>query len=188
MGVNDDDWEEIDNARAIALASVLGEVDGGVFHAPHPFYLGGNADVRAFHKHIPGVVYVTTDLTGKPDACYADYELMICHREPTNWGPNIISRLAPYTQTAYIGSGETMDIAASAPADSSIVAFLFDTYDTFTLYGQTFELRLCIGITKPELNFKMQTDGPTLKNLLKQNGVYPFTDLHRKSIQMPKSG
>ena len=100
MGVNDDNWEEIDNARAIALASVLGEIDGGVFHAPHPFYLGGNADVRAFHKHIPGVVYVTTDLAGKPDAFYADYELMICHREPTNWGANIISRLAPYTQTA----------------------------------------------------------------------------------------
>ena len=80
-----------------------------------------------------------------------------------------------------------MDIAASAPADSSIVAFLFDTYDTFTLYGQTFELRLWIGITKPELDFKMQTDGPTLKNLLKQNGVYPFTDLHRKSIQMQKA-
>ncbi len=49
---------------------------------PQSFRLVGNADVRVFHKHIPGVVYVTTDLTGKPDACYADYELMICHREP----------------------------------------------------------------------------------------------------------
>ncbi|MEQ1827580.1 MAG: suppressor of fused domain protein [Pirellula sp.] len=188
MGVNDDEWEEIDNARAVALSSVLGEIDEGVFHSPHPFSLGGNADVRAFHKHIAGVVYVTTELTGKPDACYADYELMICHRKDTNWGPNVISRLAPYTQTAYIGGGETMDIALSAPRNSTIVAFLFDTYDTFSLFGHRFELRLCIGITQLELDFKMKTDGPTLKALLQQYSVYPFTDLHRDSIPLPKIG
>jgi hypothetical protein len=26
---------------------------------------------------------------------YADYELMICHRSPEEWGLNVISRLAP---------------------------------------------------------------------------------------------
>lgn len=188
MGVNDDDWEEIDNARSIALSMTLGEIDSSVFHSPIPFSLGGNADVRAFYKHIPGVVYVTTELTGKPDACYADYELMICHRNPIDWGPNIISRLAPYTQTAYIGSGETMDIGPSCPEGSTIAAFLFDTYDTFTLFDHPFELRLCIGITQAELDFKFKTDGPTLTELLKRNSIYPFTDLYRDSIPLPPTG
>ena len=106
----EDDWEEVSDARAVALASVLGPGDGMLFHAPHPFALGGNADVLGFFQHLPGAVYVTAELTGKPDACYADYELMICHRAESDWGPNVISRLAPYTQQAYIGSGETMDI------------------------------------------------------------------------------
>ena len=73
----EDDWKEVWDARADALAKILGQGHDNVFHAPHPFALGGNADVMAFHHHLDGVVYVTAELTGKPDACYADYELMI---------------------------------------------------------------------------------------------------------------
>jgi hypothetical protein len=131
----DDDWEEVWDARADALAQVFGRGHDRVFHAPHPFALGGQADVIAFHQQQKAVVYVTAELTGKPDACYADYELMICHRSPQDWGPNIISRLATYTQEAYIGAGESMDIDSATPPASRIKAFLFDTFATFTLFG-----------------------------------------------------
>src|SRR5262249_33550523 len=68
----EDDWGEVWDARADALAHVLGQGHDNVFHAPHPFALGGNADVMAFYHHLKGVVYVTAELTGKPTACYAD--------------------------------------------------------------------------------------------------------------------
>lgn len=178
----EDDWEEVSDARAVALASALGPGDGMVLHAPHPFALGGNADVLAFFQHLPGVVYVTAELTGKPDACYADYELMICHRAASDWGPNVISRLAPYTQQAYIGSGETMDIDDATPKNSRIKAFFFDTYASFTLFGQECDLRLCLGITKQELQFKMDHGPEKLLELLKRHGVYPYTDLERDSV------
>lgn len=182
MGVSeDDDWQEVCEARSIALAAVLGPDDGMVFHAPHPFVLGGNADVLGFYGHIPGAVYVTAELTGKPDACYADYELMICHRSRSDWGPNIISRLAPYTQHAFIAAGETMDIDDATPAHSRIKAFLFDTYATFRLYDHDFDLRLCIGITKAELKFKMEHGPDALLAALKHQGIYPYTDLERDS-------
>jgi hypothetical protein len=71
------------------------------------------------------------------------------------------SRLAPYTQEAYIAAGESTDIDDATPAQSQIKAFVFDTYGTFTLFGQDNELRLC---------------------LLKRHGVYPFTDLGRDSV------
>ena len=180
----DDDWEEVWDARANALAQVLGQGHDNVFHATHPFSLGGNADVMAFHHHLKGVAYVTAELTGKPQACYADYELMICHRLPDDWGPNVISRLAPYTQEAYIGAGESMDIGPATPAQSQIEAFLFDTYGTFTLFGQRNELRLCIGITKAELQFKMEHGAEKLLALLKDHGVYPFTDLERATVPL----
>src|SRR5262245_29032344 len=112
------DWEEVWDARADGLQRVFGQGYDQVYHAPHPFALGGNADVMAFHHHLKGVVYVTAELTGKPDACYAEYELMVCHRSPQDWGPNVISRLAPYTQEAYIGSGESMDIDDATPPES----------------------------------------------------------------------
>jgi hypothetical protein len=185
MGVSaDDDCRGVSDARAAALASVLGPGDGIVFHALHPFVLGGNADVLAFHQHLPGAVYVTTELTGKPGGCYADYELMICHRARSDWGPNVISRLAPYTQQAYIATGETMDIDGATPKESRIKAFVFDTYATFTLFSQEFELRLCLGITKHELEFKMGHGAVKLLDLLKRHGVYPYTDLERDSVPL----
>lgn len=185
MGVTaDDDWKEVSDARAIALASVLGPGDGMVFHAPQPFVLGGNADVLGFYQHLPGAAYVTTELTGKPDSCYAEYELMICQRTQSDWGPNIISRLAPYTQQAYIGAGETMDIDDATPKDSQIKAFIFDTFATFKLFEHDFELRLCLGITKRELQFKMEHGPNALLDRLKRYDVYPYTDLERDSVPL----
>lgn len=180
----EDDWREIWDARADALAQVFGRSHDQLFHARIPFAFGGQADVMAFYHHVEGVVYVTAELTGKPMASYADYELMICHRSPQDWGANVISRLAPYTQEAYIGAGESMDIDTATPADSRIKALIFDTYATFVLFGEQYELRLCIGITRPELQFKMQHGPEKLLDLLKRRGVYPFTDLERDSVPL----
>jgi hypothetical protein len=186
MGATDDedDAEEVWNARADALARALGSGHDEAYHAPHPFSLGGNADVMAFYHHLSGAVYVTAELTGKPDRSYADYELMICHRARDDWGPNVISRLAPYTQEAYIAAGESMDIDQATPPESKIKAFLFDTYTTFPLFGEENELRLCMGITKAELQFKMKHGPEKLLELLKRHGVFPFTDLDRDSVPL----
>src|SRR5207244_1666960 len=101
-----------------------------------------------------------------------------------DWGPNVISRLAPYTQEAYIGAGESMDIDSATPANSEIKAFLFDNYASFTLFGKVNHLRLCVGITKPELQFKIKHGAERLLALLKRHGVYPFTDLDRDSVPL----
>ena len=77
-----------------------------------------------------------------------------------------------------------MDIDSATPVQSRIKAFLFDTYATFTLFGRKNELRLCIGITKPELQFKMQHGADKLLKLLKRHGVYPFTELERDSVPL----
>jgi hypothetical protein len=77
-----------------------------------------------------------------------------------------------------------MDIDQATPPESKIKAFLFDTYGTFTLFGQDNELRLCIGITKPELEFKMKHGPDRLIERLKRANVYPFTDLGRDSVPL----
>ena len=137
-----------------------------------------------FSHHLDGVAYVTADLTGKPDACYADYELMICHRAPGDWGPNLISRLAPYTQQAYIGAGESIDIASATPAGSRIKAFLFDTYGAFLSVWARERASALHRITKPELEFKLRHGPERLLELLKRHGVHPFTDLDRDSVPL----
>jgi hypothetical protein len=183
MGANDDDdWEEVWDARMAALERVFGSSREEVYHAPHPFALGGQADVVAFSMQPQGVAYVTAELSGKPDASYADYELMICHRKDDSWGPNVISRLAPYTQEAYIHASDSMDIGEATPKDSTIKAFLFDDYGSFELFGETFQLRLCLGITQDELEFKLKVGAEQLLTALKASGIYPYTDLRRSSV------
>lgn len=177
----DSDWEEVWDTRIEALCEILGELEN-VFHAPQPFQLGGNADVLRFPNHIEGNVYVTAELTGKPNEVYADYELMICTPGDSDWAANVISRLAPYTQEAYLHSGDTMDIDSATPEDSLINALIFDTYASFEMFGETFDIRLCMGITKDELQYKKDNDSDSLIKKLKNANIYPITDLTRKSV------
>jgi Suppressor of fused protein (SUFU) len=174
-----DEWEEVWNARLQALEQVLGPCTQ-TYHAPFPFYLGGQADVVAFGEHLEGMVYVTAELTGKREELYADYELMICDRGQDTWGANLISRIAAYSQEAGISAGDTMDIEPGVPEGSTIKALIFDNYSTFDLFGETYNLRLCIGITQEELQFKMKYGSHALLERLKKEKIYPFTDLYRK--------
>ena len=177
------DSREVAEVRAEALAKVLGP-SGNLYHSRHPLAFGGNADVLAFFQHLIGVTYVTADLTGEPERCFAEYELMICHRTPSDWGPEAISRLAAYVLNTHIHAGETMDIDDPRLRGSQITAFVFDTYATFNLYGRPCELRLCLGITRQELEFNMKHGPDLLLDRLKQHGVYPYTDFDRDSVPL----
>ncbi len=177
--------DEVWEARAEGLGESLEADYCNVLHCPHPFALGGNAEVIQFDDHIEGSVYVTIDLTGKPGDSYAEYELMICHRDDTTWGADIISRLAPYTLKSHIAAGETMDLDQSTPTESRIKALIFDTYQTFKMFGATYELRLCMGITKDELQFTFDHGPKPLLAKLKEARVYPYTDLNRHSVLKP---
>ena len=147
--------------------------------SPRPFRIG-RADVVAFGEHLEGVVYVTAELTGNREAPDADYELMICDRGQDIWGADAISSLAAYAQGTRISAGDTMDIGPSVPKGSTIEALIFDNYSTFALFGETCNLRLCIGITREDLQFKMKYGSNALLERLKREKVYPFTDLYRR--------
>ena len=133
---------------------------------------------------MPGATYVTAELTGKPNAVYADYELMVCHRQKSDWGPNAVSKIAVYSQQAYINDGDSIDLADGVPDGSEIAALIFHTYDTFELYGTSYDLRLCLGITKDELDFKVANGPAALIQRLKQHNTYPYTDFDRASIPL----
>src|SRR5947208_337975 len=86
----------------------------------------------------------------RPSDDMGNYELMICHRDQEDWGPNIISRLAYYTLETKIDPGETMDLGEAAPEGSTIAALLFFPYAKFTVRRRKAGLLLCMGITKDE--------------------------------------
>lgn len=183
-----DSWKETWDAREGALKSVLGETDGNVLHAMRPFVLGGQADVLIFPKHLPGGrVAATCELLGEESQIrnsLGTYELMIAHRDQSDWGANIISRLARYTCDALLEPGHTMDIGSAAPKGSTITAFLYCDYARFTYRDQKAGLLLCLGITADELKHCMRGETATVLAALKAAGIYPYTDLFRRSVML----
>ncbi|SFH56590.1 suppressor of fused domain protein [Planctomicrobium piriforme] len=180
-----DDWAELWNARQALLESILGPAEDIVHHAPVPFELGGDADVLEFTQKIPGVTYVTADLTGsslsKPNT-NGQYELMICLREKADWAPYLLSRLGAYTCGTVLEPNDTMDIALSIPQPTNLTALLYVDYASIVLKGRRAGLLLCLGITADELELARNEGVEELLSRLKKSGVYPYTDLARSSV------
>jgi hypothetical protein len=182
------DWQQAWNARKGALESVLGPAEDTVLHAMVPFHMGGQADVLVFRKHVAGRVAATCELLGDPSQkpnLLGTFELAIAHRDDSDWGPSVISRLARYTCDAQLQPGQTMDIGPAVPPKSTISGFLFDDYKRMTYADADAGLLLCVGLTPDELEACKQGKRQMVYDALIAQGVYPFTDLFRPSVLKP---
>lgn len=183
----DDDWQVWWNARIDAMRPVLGEPEDGVFHAPIPFYLGGTADVIAFRHHVDGIVYVTNDLIGDEQQIQNEdgyFELMLCLRSDDDWpaAPGVLSNFARYTTQARLDRYDTMDFGPAFPEGTTLAAMFFIPYAAFTVRGLPASLLLCLGITDAELRAAHDGSVDDIMRLLKQAGVFPYTDPYRESV------
>ncbi len=170
------------------MESVFGTSDGTVSHARVPFQFGydagGRADVVHFREYVAGVVYATCYLVGSGDQianCLGEYELAVCHRVEEPWGAELISRLAYSTLEARLEPGQTMDVGPFAPDGSTISALMFEEFARFTFHGKSAGVLLCIGVTADELAACRRGQRERVQRTLRAKGVYPFTDLHRRS-------
>ena len=186
------EWQKVWDGRIAALTPILGKPADMVLHALIPFQLGGSADVLPFPDYVPGVTYVTADMTGADVGQIAsslgNYELMICAKQELQKAGDFIANLARYTCETKIEPGETMGVGACF-GDSTIRALLLahpaEKPVHFEFLGQRYGLLLCIGITEEELAFKQANGSSGLLALLKQHGVFPYTIPDRPSVPLP---
>jgi hypothetical protein len=181
----DDDWQEWWDARQEAFESILGPADDRVFHAIIPLYLGGDADVLLFRPHGMGVTYVTSDLIGDDGQIpneLGNYELMMCLRTEEDWAPSLISGLARYTLEVQLNPWETMDIGPALPEGSTLSALAFVPHVQFKVRDRDCGLLLCLGITSEEFEAYHERGPAFVLDLLKEGGIFPFTDLRRRCV------
>jgi hypothetical protein len=188
--LSDYEYEEWWKSRKIALEAILGPCEDNVHHSAKPLYLGGHADVLEFHHYVPGRAYVTADLigvSGQLQSLLGNYELIICTRESSSWAPNIVSKLAKYTLDEPIQPGDIMDLGDAAPEGSNITGLLFTEPDlknnVFDVRGIKGGLLLCIGITAEELIICQQRRSNELIRQLKEQEIFPYTDLARRTVR-----
>jgi hypothetical protein len=182
-------WQQSWDARVQALEGILGKCDGTVYHAPPPLHMEGYSDVLRFRNFNSGVTYATCDLIGSrrqvPNTS-GNYELMMCCREESAWAPAILSRLAKYTFDAAVHIGDTMELVHAVPSGSNLVALLFAAPDvpspTFEVQGRPASIVLCLGITSGEFSACKSHSSQVVLRMLKEKGVFPFTDLLRPPV------
>lgn len=189
------EWQKVWDARIAGLTPILGKPADKVLHAVIPFQLGGSADVLSFPEYVPGITYVTAEMTGEDvgqrPTSLGNYELMICARQELQKAGDLISQLARYTCDAELEPGETMDLGTFF-GDSTIRALLFanpcEQSVRFEFLGKRYGLLLCVGITAEELAFKQGRGSEALLALLKQHGAFPHTTPDRASVPLPGRG
>lgn len=188
---NDGEWEALWDERLALLESQFGTAEDLVGHARVPLEFGveagGAADLLYFKKWVPGRLSVTADLIGAEGQIANDqgvYELAICHRNDETWGPNIISRLANYTFEIPLHPGESMDIDSVVPEGSTVVAFLFCDVARFEFRCKPAGVLLCLGITAEELSACRAGRTEQVLGALRAAGVFPYTDLRRRSVSV----
>lgn len=177
-------WEE----RIKAIEPFLGPADNTVLHSMIPLEFVpelGSADVITFRRKLDGIAYVTANLIGnynQIENSLGNYELMICHRQESDWGPDLVSRLAHYTCQQRIDPGHTMALGPPFTDGSTIKALLFAEFARFQLAQKQCGLLLCIGITVGELAECKERQAAFVQKRLDFEGVFPFTDLERTSL------
>jgi hypothetical protein len=184
-----DEWKKIWDARLAALIPILGKDSDYVDTAVPPFYMGGFADVMEFPSYVPGMTYVTGELTG-PGTCQipnslGQYELMVCVKEKNPRAADMVSRLSRYTCDAKVKPHDVMDLK-NFFHDDTIRGLVFanpqEPPPSFEVLGQKCGLLLCIGITQNELDFADAEGSAKLLDLLKKNKIFPYTIPNRPSV------
>ena len=195
-----DAWYE---RKSELMASVLGEPADWVMHAIIPYEVGGRLDQYYFSSRKTGTAIATKELSLLPDRGPSNdrlnsYELVGFMRPPFNREDagnldtpagridrrldTFLNALARYSEQATLNRYATSAVPKGSENEAEYPLVIFDEYARFELGNdQTFGLLAVIEIFPSEFEYKQENGGDALMDLLKQEGVYPFSDPDRET-------
>ncbi len=83
---------------------------------------------------------------------------------------------------AMFDDGHTVDISELAGDESSLRGLVIERYAAVTIDNAPYALLRVHGITAEELEFATRKGSEALLKRLKARGVYPNTDIRRRSV------
>ncbi|MEQ8846581.1 suppressor of fused domain protein [Botrimarina sp.] len=186
------------------MNSVLGEEAEWVLHALIPYEIGGSLDSYYYRSPTSGTAVATKELSllphqGPSNDRLTTYELVGFMRGPfaredvnnPNTPAGIVERrlrsflnlIARYSEEATLNRFETCAIPTENVDESEYPLVVFDEFARFEIDANTtFGLLAVIEILPTEFEYKQQYGGDALIDLLKQEGVYPFTEPDRTPV------
>jgi len=185
------------------LENVLGKMYGLVGHAIIPFSIGGAVDMYYFPNHIEGTGFATMELldpngNGPLKNRIGTYELVAFTKydyndnqeNPTPF--NLIERKAcgfltkigMYSSQAVLNPKETIEVPNGNGEENTCL--VLDLYEPdgkkFKIGDREHHLLLCLQVFRSEMDYARQFGSDELFKILKEKGVYPYSDLDREPV------
>ena len=184
------------------LENVLGKMHGMVGHAIIPFSIGGAVDMYYFPNHIKGTGFATMELlnpdgTGPKPNRIGTYELVAFTKlsyndneeEPTEFNKierrfcGIFTTIGNYCTQAILNPNETIEVPNGTDENNCLI---LDNYKSenkeFKIGQRNHHLLLCLEVFRSEMEYARKNGSGKLIELLKENGIYPYSDLDRKPV------
>ncbi|GAA3521383.1 hypothetical protein GCM10022393_39690 [Aquimarina addita] len=189
--------------KSKGLEDVLGKMHNMVGHAIIPFAIGGTVDMYYFPNHIKGTGFATMELldpdgNGPLQNKLGTYELVAFTKfdynpiEETQTPFNLIERKAcgfltsigMYSSQAILNPKETIEVPNGENEENTCL--IFDLYEPdgkkFRIGGREHHLLLCLQVFRSEMDYARQNGSDELFKILKEKGIYPYSDLDRDSV------
>ncbi len=195
----EDKWYE---EKSQLLESYLGKEHDMVMHAIIPYEVGGTLDFYYYPNDIEGTAIATKELTfsckkSSSNDKYNKYELVMftkhtldleqANDENTAFGKAhrnitaILNPMASYSEQAKLNPNETCEFPADMEGIGGKCLMLSD-YNSKKEGKEDFGVMVVIEIFRSEMEFVMQSGGAELIVLLKDKGMYPYSDMDRKPV------
>ena len=198
----DEESDQFYNDKENTLEKVLGESNGLVGHAIVSFAVGGAVDMYYYHNGILGTGFATQELiepdgTGPVPNRLGTYELVAFTKHkyvnvPIGEGSfgkierricGIFTGIGNFSFQAKLEPGETCELPDN---DEPNKCLIFDQYQEqgqdFIINGKEYGLLLVMEVHRDEMEYARQNGSSELLKILKQKGVYPYSDLDRESV------
>jgi hypothetical protein len=134
-------------------------------------------------RNEPFVSYITSELAlrdGQKTGEIGQYELMMtCNN--LLWCRGILTGIGRMTFDELFQDKHTLDIRPWVNEGFPIQGIVFEEFCTVLIDEKKYGVLNCIGVTRKELEFGIENSVAELQNKLKLSGIYPNTDVHRKS-------
>lgn len=202
-GFSESDYEIDYDLKTEGLEHVLGKMHNLVGHAIIPFEIGGNVDMYYFTNHIKGTGFATMELLDSHGdgpmknrlgtyelVAFTKYEFNSSSGDQTPFNKmernvcNFLTSIGFYSSEAALNPLDTIEVPGDENEENTCL--VFDVYEPegrkFNVGERMHHLLLCIQIFRSELDFARKNGSQTLIDLLKENDVYPYSDLDRAPL------
>lgn len=180
------DFQEFYRQLFAPLIETVGPIDRDMLFAVFGFGLGGPLNFRTIGANDPHqlTTYVSCELAVREwqlPSSLGRYELL-CTCDSEQWVRSILSAIGRASGQMVFGPRHTIDLGPLAQPTDSLQGVLFETAVATEIDKKPFGILRVIGITRPELKYKIEHGSEALLDLLKSAHIYPNTLVGRNSV------